>query len=128
MNEKIRYRRTVVTVTHSHKSGVCIGGHLGAKKIDRHHWIYRYETKRVRADPDLAVENTVEACYPCHRAADALRYAAEYAEKYPERLSLIAKSMPTLMLAQLVTILSAAPVEKWNRTISWLKAQGERSQ
>ena len=42
-------------------------------KTNRHHWKYAYAWKTVREKPSLALENTSELCYRCHKIADALR-------------------------------------------------------
>ena len=38
-----------------------------------HHWRYAYKPDTVRKNPILALENTSEFCFSCHRVADALR-------------------------------------------------------
>jgi hypothetical protein len=45
----------------------------GIKRTNRHHWRYAYAWKTVRANPELALENTVEYCFKCHPIADAVR-------------------------------------------------------
>ena len=47
------------------------------KRTNRHHWKYAYKYKTVKANPDLALENTGEYCYHCHQIADALRLLSE---------------------------------------------------
>lgn len=42
-------------------------------KTNRHHWKYAYAWKTVKENPSLALENSCELCYRCHRIADALR-------------------------------------------------------
>jgi hypothetical protein len=49
----------------------------GIKRTNRHHWKYAYKYRTVKANPDLALENTSEYCYHCHQIADALRLLSE---------------------------------------------------
>jgi len=46
-------------------------------KGDTHHFVYAYATKKVRKNPMLALENTTELCFPCHRVANALKLLHE---------------------------------------------------
>lgn len=43
------------------------------KTTQLHHTVYKYETKTVRKNPVLALENTLELCYGCHPMADGFR-------------------------------------------------------
>lgn len=43
------------------------------KRTGRHHFKYAYELKTVRANPVLALDNSEELCWRCHRIADGLR-------------------------------------------------------
>ena len=43
------------------------------KTTQLHHTVYKYETKTVRKNPVLALENSLELCFGCHRPADGLR-------------------------------------------------------
>jgi len=45
----------------------------GIKQTHRHHWKYAYAYKTLKANPDLALENTSEYCYHCHQIADAIK-------------------------------------------------------
>ena len=45
------------------------------KTTQLHHWVYRYETKTVKKNPLLALENTIEVCYGCHKICDWLKDA-----------------------------------------------------
>jgi len=42
-----------------------------------HHYKYAYMTKEIRKDPDKALENTVQLCFPCHMMADNIRKIEE---------------------------------------------------
>ena len=42
-------------------------------KTDLHHFAYVYPTKLVKKNHILALENTIELCYRCHRIANAMR-------------------------------------------------------
>jgi hypothetical protein len=43
------------------------------KNTALHHFCYKYKPETVKKNPKLALENTVELCFSCHRIADALR-------------------------------------------------------
>lgn len=43
------------------------------KTTQKHHTVYAFETKTVRKNPLLALENTMELCYGCHPVADGFR-------------------------------------------------------
>lgn len=45
----------------------------GSGQIQLHHFLYAYKTSEVRKNPQLALDNAVWLCFPCHRVADALR-------------------------------------------------------
>ena len=74
MKFKIKYRRATFTVE-GKKSEYCQCCHKKPKKsgLHFHHKIYAYKTKEVRKNPQLALENTIQLCWYCHRVADSLR-------------------------------------------------------
>jgi len=43
------------------------------KVTQMHHTKYAFETKTVKKNPLLALENTLELCFGCHPVADGLR-------------------------------------------------------
>jgi len=45
------------------------------KTTQLHHWYYKYNVETVKKNPLLALENTIELCYGCHKIADWLRNA-----------------------------------------------------
>jgi hypothetical protein len=71
MKTRIRYRNARVSVELK-KAGLCQA--CKAKGCtEMHHYFYAYSSSEVRAAPALALDNTIELCYKCHRIADALR-------------------------------------------------------
>jgi hypothetical protein len=74
MKFRIQYRRARVTVTGTKKRRCEACGAIG--RTEMHHYHYSYTTKEVRKDPQLAIENTIELCYLCHKMADMLRRQA----------------------------------------------------
>jgi hypothetical protein len=74
MKFKIKYRRATFTVE-GEKSDTCQSCHKKPHKsgLHFHHRKYAYSTKEVRKNPQLALENTIQLCWYCHRVADALR-------------------------------------------------------
>lgn len=101
----VRYQKSTIMVPYPRnpRKGICEG--CGRKRGDEikttqlHHWYYAYETKTVKKNPLLALENTVEVCFnPCHKAADALRaLTAEIRPENQEKIIDIAKLMPEWM-------------------------------
>jgi 5-methylcytosine-specific restriction endonuclease McrA len=78
---KVRYRRATIVVPDAPPlTGICecCGN---KRKTDTHHVVYLFKTSEVRKNPKLALENTVQLCFPCHRVADAMRIVlqADYA-------------------------------------------------
>jgi len=43
------------------------------KTTQKHHTIYAYTTATVKANPVLALDNSLELCYGCHPIADGFR-------------------------------------------------------
>ncbi len=70
---KVKYRRSVFTVSNKHKPERCAACGAMNCKLDMHHYAYVYTTAEVRKDHELAVENTIPLCFHCHMLADALR-------------------------------------------------------
>ena len=73
----------------------------GIKQLARHHFIYKYSQNKVKENPELALENTIIVCYPCHRLCDALRTLIEVNRW--ERLDDIIMSMPEELIEEYVT-------------------------
>ena len=73
--KKKRYSVTYKTVTvHFNKNprtGIC---ECCEKKFKTHlhHWKYVYKPKEVKKNPELALKNTSELCYSCHKLGNAL--------------------------------------------------------
>lgn len=85
------------------------------KVTQRHHWIYQFETKTVKKNPQLALKNSNEFCfYPCHKTADALRNLCEINPKYHSIMVNVAKVMPKYMQDRLTSLCKL-----------WLKRKGE---
>jgi len=78
---RIMYRRSRVELTGRVKhgdifTGACLAcGRKG--KTDLHHYAYEYTTAEVRKEPLLALKNTIELGYRCHRVADLFRKLEE---------------------------------------------------
>jgi hypothetical protein len=49
----------------------------GITKIDAHHWLYAYETKEVRKNPNLVLNNVSWLCFTCHTLGDSLRHVMD---------------------------------------------------
>jgi len=78
----VAYQRTKILVPYPRnpRRGVCqiCGRSVKKREIKTtqlHHWTYAYETKTVKKNPLLALENTIEVCYGCHKICDWLRDA-----------------------------------------------------
>ena len=75
MKIRIRYRRARVTVEHE-KTNFCQA--CGAEgRTEMHHYLYAYQTSRVREWPALALDNSIELCFNCHKIANALRICTD---------------------------------------------------
>lgn len=72
---RITYRRARVSVEHV-KQGACEACQAEGR-TEMHHWIYAYTTDEVRAHPQLALDNTNEYCYKCHKVANAMKFLHE---------------------------------------------------
>lgn len=74
----IRYRRTTVKVSFNPRSGRCVVFGHRANKTDRHHWRYAYPTEKVKLDPALALDNSVEVCFRHHLLGNSLKDFYDY--------------------------------------------------
>lgn len=70
MKFRVLYRRARLTVEGkpTHTCQACGAG----GRTELHHLSYAYPTAEVRKNHQLALENTIELCYLCHRVANAL--------------------------------------------------------
>lgn len=101
----VSYHKTKILVPYPRnpRRGKCEGcGRKRGKEIKTtqlHHHIYAYETKTVKKNPLLALDNTSEFCFnPCHKAADALRaLTAEINPKNYDKVVNVSKLMPPWM-------------------------------
>lgn len=76
MENRIMYRNRSVVVSkpRKHTCDACNRKvDEGIKRTNRHHWKYAYTYKTVKANPELALENTSEYCFHCHQIADAIK-------------------------------------------------------
>lgn len=122
----VRYKQTKIPLNKNPRKGKCDGCGRSIRKEEikttqLHHWIYKYLTETVKANPQLALENTNEFCYyPCHRAADALRVlTVDITPTYYQTIVDVAKLMPKRSrerLIQLCEMMIEAEVDK-NGTI-----------
>ena len=84
------YRKLRVWMKKPPRKGICEAcGRKG--RTNMHHWRYAYKTSEVRKNPELAIDNTTELCYYCHRLADAIRRLYEEMERDPERVKKLFK-------------------------------------
>ncbi len=79
---KLKYMNIYVMLDDDPRTGVCkVCGKSIAKgeiKVTQiHHWKYAYMPATVKANPKLALENTIESCYGCHQINDAIRVFLE---------------------------------------------------
>lgn len=110
------YQKTKIMVPYPRnpRKGICEGcGRKRGEEIKTtqlHHWYYAYETKTVRINPLLALDNTSEFCFnPCHKAADAFRaLTAEIRPENHETIIAVGKLMPDWMQKRFTDI-----CEKW---------------
>lgn len=77
MKSTIRYKKTTIRIKENPRKGMCMCCLKFFQKTDMHHWIYAYETKEVKKNPELALNNTTELCYHCHLFANALKKCTE---------------------------------------------------
>ncbi len=81
----LKYRRLTVRLSENPRKGKCTNCPREGK-TDMHHWTYAYPTKDVKANPELALDNTIELCFVCHQIANALK---KVVENMPLALSMI---------------------------------------
>lgn len=72
----LKYRNKTFYFTEPLRTGICecCGK---ASKTQSHHWLYKYKTKEVVKNKELAKENTTELCYYCHKLANCLVHLNE---------------------------------------------------
>ena len=99
MKQKLKYRKLtiVVDVPYKIRKGICAvcNRSVANKEIkvtQLHHWKYAYGNKRVKQNPLLALDNTIELCYPDHTRADAIRELLRF--KDGENIARILELMP----------------------------------
>jgi hypothetical protein len=52
-----------------------------------HHWAYKFKVSEVRANTNLALENTTELCFPrCHDVGNAIRVIMDADPKIIDKL------------------------------------------
>jgi len=98
VKQRLKYRKLTVVVDVDYpirrgKCAVCdreVGKEL--KTTHLHHWKYAYGNKRVKQNPLLALENTIELCYPDHTRADAMIQLIRF--KDGENIARILELMP----------------------------------
>jgi len=77
--QRIYYQKTRVSFSYPVpiRNGCCVACTRckgeGIKTTQLHHTKYAFETKTVKQNPVLALENTLELCFGCHPIADGLR-------------------------------------------------------
>ena len=79
---KILYKRTSVKIPDFNRPIFCqCCLKKPNKSLECHHTKYAYTKKQVKANPKLALENTVFLCYHCHRIANCMRILEENPNK-----------------------------------------------
>ena len=75
MKQQVRYRRKTIKLDVPYliriKQCRCCGR---TGKTDLHHWVYEFPTKQVQKSKLLALKNTIELCYSCHRLANCISH------------------------------------------------------
>lgn len=64
------------------RCAACPAKEDGLGRVELHHYAYEYTTAQVRANPQLALENTIWLCYCCHKVADYIRNILEDTERF----------------------------------------------
>ncbi len=71
------YHKRIIKINPNKKNTCMACGKSVAKgqitRTNIHHYRYKYSTKKVLKNPALALEDTLELDFPCHKIADALR-------------------------------------------------------
>ena len=78
---KVRYKTITVEVP-GERSPICECCGKNTKKPQLHHWIYLYKPKEVKTNPKLALENTLNLCFHCHRVANCIRIIMDNYDKF----------------------------------------------
>lgn len=77
--QRVYYQKTRVAFRYpvQIRRGCCVACRRckgeGIKTTQLHHTKYAFETKTVKKNPVLALENTLELCFGCHPIADGFR-------------------------------------------------------
>jgi len=106
LKRRVRYRRGPhhITVTADAPDDHTCAAYLRqftGRRLNRHHWREDYGFKEVKANPQLALENTVLVCVPHHRLANTLRRVAE-AE--PTAAARLVETMPQDMKRKMMEL------------------------
>lgn len=112
----VAYQKTRIMVPYPRnpRRGICKvckrrKGDGEIKRTQLHHTHYQYETKTVKANPLLALDNTIEACFPCHQVLDGFRALLDMAKE--ERVVKAFKVLPKHQ--QIKFIFIARQINKW---------------
>lgn len=103
----VTYEKTTIMVPLSEppRDGLCDGCKRtvkdGIKVTQIHHFKYQYRLPLVKEKPELAMKNTAELCYSCHRIGDALRVMLWNKEENIHKIVDVAQLMPEDMKLKL---------------------------
>jgi len=88
----VSYRGKQIGVPFPFRKNVCVAcgksvvrGQI--KTTQMHHTKYAYSVRTVRKHPELALENTLELDFYCHRVADAIRMLVDCGN--PDRIQMV---------------------------------------
>jgi hypothetical protein len=86
----LKYKTVTVYFDKNPRTGIC---ECCEKKFktQMHHWSYKYKPKEVKENKELALENTTELCYHCHKVANAIRFIVENWLKTLKLLAILKK-------------------------------------
>jgi len=106
MKKSVRYRRgnrSIRVTVDAPDDQTCAGclEEFTGRRLNRHHWREAYTLDQVRADPQLALENSALACVPHHRVANALR---KVAESDPDVVVNLAETLPRDMKNKILNL------------------------
>ena len=89
MKQNLRYKRKRVTVNVDYpiRKGICECCRRKGK-TQLHHWKYSYTSKQIKNNPILALENTTELDFYCHRLANMIVHITKEKQRI-EKLMLI---------------------------------------